>query len=172
MLGRLFIGRNALGMTEQDIHFMQLALAQAANASAIDEVPVGAVLVANDEVVATGYNRVITDHDPSAHAEIVALRAAGTALQNYRLPDTTLYVTLEPCPMCLAALFHARVARVVFGASDAKTGACGGSIDLSKLAINHHTAIEGGVLADECAASLQAFFKARRQATKLAKLPV
>jgi tRNA(adenine34) deaminase len=164
-------------MSEQDTHFMQLALAQAANACAIDEVPVGAVLVADGEVIATGYNRVITDHDPSAHAEIVALRAAGTSLQNYRLPDTTLYVTLEPCPMCLAALFHARVARVVYGASDAKTGACGGSVDLSTLAINHHTAIEGGVLADECAATLQAFFKARRSESKqsraqLAKLAV
>jgi tRNA(adenine34) deaminase len=159
-------------MSEQDTHFMRLALVQAVNASAIDEVPVGAVLVANDEVIATGYNRVITDHDPSAHAEIVALRAAGTSLRNYRLPDTTLYVTLEPCPMCLAALFHARVARVVYGASDAKTGACGGSIDLSSLAINHHTAIEGGVLADECAANLQTFFKARRELAKLAKLVV
>jgi tRNA(adenine34) deaminase len=164
-------------MTEQDTHFMQLALVQAANANAIDEVPVGAVLVAEGEVIATGYNRVITDHDPSAHAEIIALRAAGTALQNYRLPDTTLYVTLEPCPMCLAALFHARIARVVFGASDVKTGACGGNVDLSTLAINHHTAIEGGVLADECAATLQTFFKARRSESKqsraqLAKLLV
>jgi tRNA(adenine34) deaminase len=159
-------------MSEQDTHFMQLALVQAVNARAIDEVPVGAVLVANDEVIAMGYNRVITDHDPSAHAEIVALRAAGTSLRNYRLPDTTLYVTLEPCPMCLAALFHARVARVVYGASDAKTGACGGSIDLSSLAINHHTAIEGGLLADECSSTLQTFFKARREFAKLAKLVV
>jgi tRNA(adenine34) deaminase len=162
----------SFGMSEQDTHFMQLALVQAVNASAIDEVPVGAVLVANDEVIAMGYNRVITDHDPSAHAEIVALRAAGTSLRNYRLPDTTLYVTLEPCPMCLAALFHARVARVVYGASDAKTGACGGSIDLSSLAINHHTAIEGGLLADECSSTLQTFFKARRELAKLAKLVV
>jgi tRNA(adenine34) deaminase len=154
----------------QDTHFMQLALAQAANACAIDEVPVGAVLVAHSEIIATGFNRVITDHDPSAHAEIVALRAAGTSLQNYRLPDTTLYVTLEPCPMCLAALFHARVARVVYGASDAKTGACGGNVNLSSLAINHHTAIEGGILAGECSSTLQTFFKARREVAKLAKL--
>ena len=157
---------------EQDTHFMQLALAQAANAFAINEVPVGAVLVANGAVIAVGYNRVITDCDPSAHAEIMALRAAGQAQRNYRLPATTLYVTLEPCPMCLAALFHARVERVVYGASDAKTGACGGNVDLKTLAINHHTRVEGGILAAECAAPLQAFFKARRQAAKLAKLAV
>jgi tRNA(adenine34) deaminase len=158
--------------TLNDAHFMQLALEQATLALAIDEVPVGAVLVANGEVIATGYNRVITDSDPSAHAEIMALRAAGKTLANYRLPMTTLYVTLEPCPMCLAALFHARVERVVFGASDAKTGACGGNIDLTKLTINHHTRIEGGVLAEPCAAPLQAFFKSRREAAKLAKLVV
>ncbi len=154
---------------KSDVDFMQLALAQAANALAIDEVPVGAVLVANNEVIATGYNRVITDSDPSAHAEIMALRGAGRALSNYRLPATTLYVTLEPCPMCLAALFHARVERVVYGASDAKTGACGGNIDLRDLAINHHTNVDGGVLAAECAAPLQTFFKARREAKSLAK---
>lgn len=148
---------------------MQLALAQAGHALAMDEVPVGAVLVANEQVIATGYNRVITDSDPSAHAEIMALRSAGSAQGNYRLPGTTLFVTLEPCPMCLAALFHARVERVVYGASDAKTGACGGSIDLRGLAINHHTVVEGGVCAAECAAPLQAFFKARRQAKALAK---
>jgi tRNA(adenine34) deaminase len=156
-------------MMEQahDEAFMQLALAQAARALAINEVPVGAVLVANGSVIASGHNRVIRDHDPSAHAEIVALRVAGKAQANYRLPASTLYVTLEPCPMCLAALFHARVERVVFGASDLKTGACGGSIDLSALAINHHTRIEGGVLALQCAAPLQAFFKARRSESKL-----
>ena len=158
--------------TQQDAHFMRLALAEAANALAFNEVPVGAVLLTNGEVIAQGYNRVITDSDPSAHAEIMALRAAGKAQSNYRLPATTLYVTLEPCPMCIAALFHARVERVVFGASDAKTGACGGHVDLSALAINHHTRIEGGVLAAECAAPLQAFFKARREAVKLAKLLV
>ena len=158
--------------TQQDAHFMRLALAEAAKALAFNEVPVGAVLLANGEVIAQGYNRVITDSDPSAHAEIMALRAAGKAQSNYRLPATTLYVTLEPCPMCIAALFHARVERVVFGASDAKTGACGGHVDLSALAINHHTRIEGGVLAAECAAPLQAFFKARREAVKLAKLLV
>ena len=155
---------------QSDDYFMRLALAQAANAQGLNEVPVGAVLVKNGEVVAAGYNRVITDNDPSAHAEIVALRAAGRALGNYRLPATTLYVTLEPCPMCLAALFHARVERVVFGASDDKTGACGGNVDLTQLAINHHTAVQGGVLATECAATLQAFFKTRRAAKKVAKL--
>jgi tRNA(adenine34) deaminase len=154
---------------EQDTHFMHLALAQADHALAIDEVPVGAVLVANGLVIAAGYNRVIIDCDPSAHAEIMALRAAGRALRNYRLPATTLYVTLEPCPMCIAALFHARVERVVYGASDAKTGACGGNIDLKTLAINHHTSIEGGLLAAECAAPLQTFFKARRNDVKLSR---
>jgi tRNA(adenine34) deaminase len=155
---------------DTDTHFMRLALAQADNALALNEVPVGAVLVANGEVIGQGYNRVMTDHDPSAHAEIVALRAAGQIKCNYRLPATTLYVTLEPCPMCLAALFHARVERVVYGASDAKTGACGGNIDLCDLSINHHTTVEGGILAAECAESLQTFFKARREASKQVKL--
>jgi tRNA(adenine34) deaminase len=155
-----------------DLQCMQLALAQAELARALGEVPVGAVLVSGGQVLAQGFNRVISDQDPSAHAEIVALRAGGRALGNYRLPQTTLFVTLEPCPMCLAAVFHARVARVVFGASDTKTGACGGHTDLRGLSINHHTAVEGGLLADECAASLQRFFKARREAAKLAKLAV
>jgi tRNA(adenine34) deaminase len=155
---------------DDDRDFMQLALQQAALAQRLGEVPVGAVLVRDGAVLAAGFNRVIADSDPSAHAEIVALRAAGQVVQNYRLPATTLYVTLEPCPMCLAALFHARVARVVFGASDGKTGACGGHTDLRSLPINHHTAVEGGVLAEACADSLQAFFKARREASKLAKI--
>ncbi len=155
---------------EDDRIFMQLALEQAALAQRLGEVPVGAVLIREGAVLASGFNRVIADCDPSAHAEIVALRVAGQAAQNYRLPATTLYVTLEPCPMCLAALFHARVARVVFGASDKKTGACGGHIDLRGLVINHHTTVEGGVLAEACAVSLQAFFKARREAAKLAKI--
>jgi tRNA(adenine34) deaminase len=160
-------------MTEiEDTHFMQMAIAQAELARSLNEVPVGAVLVANGKVIAAGCNRVITNCDPSAHAEIMALRSAGQALANYRLPSTTLYVTLEPCPMCLAALFHARVERVVFGAADAKTGACGGNVDLTRLAINHHTRVEGGVLAEHCAAPLQAFFKSRREAAKLAKLLV
>ena len=157
-----------MSSVELDLDFMQQALMLAQHAAAQGEVPVGAVLVKAGAVVGTGYNQVISQHDPSAHAEIIALRAAGAALANYRLPDTTLYVTLEPCPMCLAALFHARVARVVFGASDTKTGACGGAVDLRGLPINHHTGVEGGVLAQACSATLQDFFKARRatQATR------
>ena len=154
----------------QDAAFMQLALAQAALAQTAGEVPVGAVLVRDGVVLAAGHNRVIGDCDPSAHAEIVALRAGGRAAQNYRLPATTLYVTLEPCAMCLAALFHARISRVVFGATDPKTGACGGQLDLRDLAINHHTVVEGGLLAAQCSASLQTFFKARRAQSKLAKI--
>ena len=145
---------------------MRLAVEQAALAAVAGEVPVGAVLVKNGVVIAQAHNAPIARHDPSAHAEMLALRAAGLALSNYRLPDTTVYVTLEPCPMCLAALFHARVARVVFGAPDAKTGACGGAVDLRDLPINHHTVVVGGVMASECSAALQSFFKARRAAQK------
>jgi tRNA(adenine34) deaminase len=159
-------------LADTDTAFMRLALAQANCASDLGEVPVGAVLVQAGSVLATGCNRVIIDHDPSSHAEIVAMRAAGIANRNYRLPDTTLYVTLEPCAMCLAAMFHARIARVVYGASDAKTGACGGNIDLRHLSINHHTTVEGGVLQAECSATLQAFFKARRTAAKQLKIVV
>ena len=154
--------------TEQDSQFMQQALLMADKAAAQGEIPVGAVLVQNhsDQVVvlAASGNQPVVSHDPTAHAEIVALRAAGARLGNYRLPNTTLYVTLEPCPMCLAALFHARVSRVVFGASDPKTGACGGAVNLLNLPINHHTVVQGGLMADDCAATLQNFFKARRAA--------
>ena len=145
-----------------DIAFMRLALAQADLAALAGEVPVGAVLVKAGEVVAQAHNQPIHLHDPSGHAEMLALRAAGQVLANYRLPDTTMYVTLEPCPMCLSAMFHARVARVVFGAPDVKTGACGGAVDLKGLAINHHTLVVGGVMAEQCASTLQSFFKARR----------
>jgi tRNA(adenine34) deaminase len=152
-----------------DEHFMRLALEQAKIASDLGEVPVGAVLVHGKNILAVAGNRVITQHDPSSHAEINALRAAGKVLGNYRLLDSTVYVTLEPCAMCLAAMFHARIARVVFGASDPKTGACGGNIDLCNLSINHHTTIEGGVLATECALTLQMFFKTRRAAHAASK---
>ena len=147
-----------------DIAWMQLALAQAAQAQRLGEVPVGAVLVdARGELLATGFNRTIIDHDPTAHAEIVALRSGAQQVQNYRLPGAALYVTLEPCAMCLGAMLHARLARVVFGATDPKTGVCGSVLNLAlEKQLNHHTQVEGGVLAQECGDTLRQFFKERR----------
>jgi tRNA(adenine34) deaminase len=147
-----------------DIDWMQLALAQAAQAQQLGEVPVGAVLVdAQGELLATGFNRTIIDHDPTAHAEVVALRAGAKQVQNYRLPGASLYVTLEPCAMCLGAMMHARLARVVFGATDPKTGVCGSVLNLAlEKQLNHHTQVEGGVLAQECGDTLRQFFKERR----------
>ncbi len=147
---------------------MRLALDQAHNAWLVGEVPVGAVIVretANGrQIVATGYNRPITDHDPTAHAEIVALRHAATLLANYRLPECEVYVTLEPCAMCAMALLHARVKRVVFGATDPKAGAAGSVIDVfAQPKLNHHTEVVGGVLATESAEVLRSFFVERRE---------
>ena len=140
-----------------------MALMQAHQARDAGEVPVGAVLVANQQVIASGHNQPIGNHDPSAHAEIVTLKVAGAALNNYRLPETTLYVTLEPCMMCCGAIMHARVSRLVYGASDAKTGCVHSVMKLFDNAqLNHHTMVEGGVLADECAQVLKDFFKERR----------
>ena len=148
---------------EQDAEFMKMALMQAHQARDAEEVPVGAVLVANQQVIAFGHNQPIGRHDPSAHAEIVTLKAAGAALGNYRLPETTLYVTLEPCMMCCGAIMHARVSRLVYGASDAKTGCVHSVMKLFDNAqLNHHTMVEGGVFADECAQVLKDFFKDRR----------
>jgi tRNA(adenine34) deaminase len=146
---------------------MRQALDQALNAQLIGEVPVGAVVVREFEgrrqVVATGYNRPITTHDPTAHAEIVALRHAAQLLGNYRLPGCTLYVTLEPCGMCAVAMMHARLDRVVYGAPDPKTGAAGSVVDLfAQRRLNHHTRVSGGVLADACGQLLRDFFAARR----------
>jgi tRNA(adenine34) deaminase len=151
----------------RDEHCMRLALDQALNAQLTGEVPVGAVIVrhteAGPQVLATGYNRPITTHDPSAHAEIVALRHAAELMQNYRLPDHELYVTLEPCAMCAMAMLHARLKRVVFAAPDPKTGAAGSVLDLFALpALNHHTQCVGGVLAEPAAALLRGFFAERR----------
>ena len=148
---------------------MQLALAQARLAAAAGEVPVGAVVVRHGQVIATGRNAPINGHDPTAHAEIAALRAAARVLGNYRLDDCTLYVTLEPCAMCSGAMLHARLARVVFGAPDAKTGAAGSVVNLfAEPLLNHQTALQGGVLAGDCTAVLQQFFKQRRHAQRLA----
>ena len=146
---------------------MQLALAQAALAGQAGEVPVGAVVVQGGQVIATGRNAPIEGHDPTAHAEIIALRAAAQVLGNYRLPDCELYVTLEPCAMCCGAMLHARLKRVVFGAPDPKTGAAGSVINLfEQLQLNHQTALQGGVLAGECAALLKGFFSQRREEKK------
>jgi len=143
---------------------MRIALDQAHNAWLVGEVPVGAVIMRAGQVIATGYNRPITEHDPTAHAEIVALRHAATLLGNYRLPECELYVTLEPCAMCAMALMHARLKRVVFGALDPKTGAAGSIVDLfAETRLNHHTQVEGGVLAEECGQVLRDFFVERRE---------
>ncbi len=146
-----------------DIGFMQLALAQARKAAAVGEVPVGAVVVHQGQVIASGRNAPIDGLDPTAHAEIVALRAAAQALGNYRLEDCELFVTLEPCAMCSGAMLHARLKRVVFGAPDPKTGAAGSIINLfAQPQLNHQTVLQGGVLAEECGTLLQDFFRQRR----------
>ena len=147
-----------------DEKWMALAIEQAKLAEKINEVPVGAVLVQDDQLIASAHNQPITNHDPTAHAEIQLLRAAGKQLNNYRLPNTTLYVTLEPCTMCLGAMIHARVSHVVFGAYDQKTGVCGSCQDLSTSeCFNHTIDIDGGVLANDCKQLLQEFFKKRRK---------
>ncbi len=146
-----------------DFTFMRAALEQAHKAQAIGEVPVGAVVVKDGEIIGTGFNAPIAGHDPSAHAEMQALRAAGKALANYRLPGCTLYVTLEPCAMCVGAMLHARIARLVYGAADPKTGACGSVIDLfAEERLNHHATATAGVMAEACAALLREFFASKR----------
>lgn len=149
---------------KSDADWMQHALQLAEYAASQGEVPVGAVLVYQDQCIAEGWNQTITRHDPTAHAEVVALRQAAQQRQNYRLLDTTLYVTLEPCVMCAGALVHARVQRVIFGAYDPKTGAAGSRFDILRdLRHNHHLECQGGLLAEPCGAVLRAFFKARRR---------
>ena len=148
---------------ELDRQFMEQALEQAGLAALAGEVPVGAVIVRNGEVISKGFNQPITNHDPSAHAEMLALRDAALSAENYRLPGTTLYVTLEPCIMCAGAMLHARVDRIVYGAADPKTGAAGSVLDVfSSKQINHQTVIEGGMMAQECGQLLRDFFKERR----------
>jgi tRNA(adenine34) deaminase len=146
-----------------DARFMREALTLAREAWAAGEVPVGAVVVKDGEIVGRGFNAPISRHDPSAHAEMMALRDAAANFGNYRLVGCSLYVTLEPCTMCMGAIFHARIERVVYGASDPKTGACGSVIDLpAETRLNHHAEVVGGVLAEECGGLLSGFFAQRR----------
>jgi tRNA(adenine34) deaminase len=148
-------------MNDED--YMRLALELARQGAAEGEVPVGALVVREGKIVGCGYNAPISSHDPSAHAEIQAMRAAARELGNYRLVGCTLYVTLEPCAMCAGAIQHARIARLVYGASDPKTGACGSVVDLmAESRLNHHAEVEGGILAQECGSLLSGFFAARR----------
>jgi len=149
--------------------WMNEALALAREAGAAGEVPVGAVVVLDGQIIGRGFNQPISRQDPTAHAEVVALRDAATRLGNYRLPGATLYVTLEPCMMCAGAMMHARLARVVFGAADPKTGVAGSVLNLfGEARLNHHAAITGGVRAEECGQLLSSFFAARRNRTELA----
>jgi len=148
-------------MTDQE--YMQIALQLAQQGAAASEVPVGALVVCNGEIIGRGFNAPISRHDPSAHAEIQAMREAALAIENYRLVGCTLYVTLEPCAMCAGAIQHARIARLVFGASDPKTGACGSVVNLmEEVRLNHHTEVTGGVMAQECGRLLSDFFAVRR----------
>jgi tRNA(adenine34) deaminase len=147
----------------EDERHMRLALEQARRAEAVGEVPVGAVVVQEDRVIAMGWNRPISACDPTAHAEIEALRAAARALGNYRLTDCTLYVTLEPCPMCTGAMIHARISRLVYGAADPRAGAAGTLFNLAQAAeLNHRMAVTAGVLGEESRVLLQEFFRSRR----------
>lgn len=153
----------ASGWAADDVIFMQEALAEARIAASLDEIPVGALVVVGGEVIARGHNRSINDHDPSAHAEIVALRAAGAAKGNYRLTDATLYVTLEPCAMCVGAMIQARIRRLVFGAYDEKAGAAGSVLDLpGERKLNHRFEVNGGLLKEDCGDLLSEFFANKR----------
>ena len=148
----------------RDEKWMKVAISEALLAMDENEVPVGAILVQENNLITQAHNQPIKNNDPTAHAEIEVLRKAGAKLHNYRLPKTTLYVTLEPCTMCLGAMIHARIERVVFGASDPKSGVCGSTIDLSSKSIfNHQISVSGGVLEHECKNILQSFFKLRRK---------
>lgn len=150
-------------LPESDVRFMREALALAAEGDLRGEVPVGAVVVKDGEIIGRGFNAPIGSADPTAHAEVRAIREAAAHLGNYRLTGCTLYATLEPCAMCAGAMIHARIARVVFGAPDPKTGACGSVVDLfADERLNHHTCVVGGVLAEECSALLKRFFAAKR----------
>ena len=157
-------------MSSVDIDFMTQALALAREAAAQDEVPVGAVVALDGEIVGQGFNQPIGRHDPTAHAEVMALRDAAARLGNYRLPGCTLYVTVEPCAMCAGAIQHARVARVVYGTVEPKTGACGSVVDLfAEARLNHHAEVSGGVMAEDCAEIVSDFFRRRREEVRAAR---
>lgn len=157
-------------LTEQDVYWMQQALALADKAQQQGEIPVGAVLVKDNQLIGEGWNQSITLCDPSAHAEMMAIRQAGKKVQNYRLVDSTLYVTLEPCPMCAGLLVHSRIGRLVFGATDYKSGAAGSVLNLlTDQRLNHQVDVCSGVMAQDCGDKLSAFFKQRRTNKKLLK---
>ena len=162
--------------TEQDQEFMRLAMELADKAQSQGEIPVGAVLVCDNKVIAQGWNQSIQLHDPSAHAEMIAIRQAGSAVQNYRMLDCTLYVTLEPCPMCAGLLVHSRIKKLIYAAADLKTGSAGSVFNLTASdKLNHQLEVQSGLFAQQCSAKLSAFFKRRRaekkalKATKAAK---
>ena len=158
-------------MPVSDLDFMQQALALAHQASMQGEVPVGALVVLDGEVIGRGFNQPIGRHDPTAHAEIVALRDAALTLGNYRLPGCTLYVTVEPCAMCAGAIQYARIARVVYGTVEPKTGACGSVVNLfAEPRLNHHTEVAGGVMAESCAEIVSDFFRRRREEVRTARV--
>jgi len=159
--------------SDDDVRAMQLAMDQARLAQAVGEVPVGAVVLdGQGRVIGEGFNRTISGHDPTAHAEIVALRQAAQAMENYRLPEASLYVTLEPCAMCVGAMLHARLARIVYAADDPKTGACHSVLQVPALRqLNHQTKVHRGLMAGECGEMLREFFRARRLAAKHARTP-
>ena len=155
---------------DADDSFMVIALELAAQAERADEVPVGAIVVCNGEILGRGHNATISRSDPTAHAELIALRDAAQSIGNYRLVDCDLYVTLEPCIMCAGAIMHARIARVIYGATDPKTGACGGVVNLfDEARLNHHATVTGGVLAEQCGQRLKEFFVRRRNRSDLAE---
>ncbi len=151
-------------MTDEDLKFMKLALGLAKKAELKNEVPVGALIVRNGEIIGQGMNTSISDHDPTSHAEINAIREAAKAIKNYRLKDCVIYVTLEPCAMCVGAIQHARIEKIIYGAPDPKTGACGSMIDLiSVKEINHHAEAIGGILEKQCGQILKDFFLSKRK---------
>ena len=151
-----------------DEHYMREALDEAANAEARGEIPVGAIVVKDGKVIGRGFNHPISAQDPTAHAEVVAMRNAARAIGNYRLTGCELYVTFEPCVMCAGAIMHARLSRLAYGATDPKTGGCGSVVDLfGQKKLNHHTTVTGGILAEECGARLSAFFVDRRNSNKI-----
>ena len=154
-----------LNETSLELHerWMRLALKQAEEAAQNDEVPVGAIIVYQNEIIGEGWNQPISSHDPTAHAEIIALKNAGEKIGNYRLPESTMYVTLEPCVMCAGAIVHARIARLVYAVNDEKTGACGSVYNLVQAEeLNHHVEVEKGILERQCQALIQDFFKEKR----------